>query len=256
MQGYESFGAKVLLRRSARRPARLTALALAALLSACATPAPEPAAPPPPAAKPQPAAPKPTPKPAPAPEPIAPALAPLADGFVPLQRLARCPRITVVNAPPADADGWLTTYSPFRKVEGVRLLTAPVAAACFSSGYGPRNGKSHRGIDLQGPRGTAVVAAASGEVLEAVWRADFGNMVVIDHGRGVFTRYAHLDQIAGDIKAAAKVRAGERIGGIGDTSSFKVAVHLHYEVLTGNYATAKKSFGLTPRSIFDYPSTD
>jgi hypothetical protein len=87
----------------------------------------------------------------------------------------------------------------------------------------------HGGLDLIAPSGEPVLAAADGVVKEVVRsRKGLGNMVVIDHENGYYTRYAHLSDI--DAVRGRKVRRGARIGRVG-VSGNSFAPHLHYEVL-------------------------
>lgn len=87
----------------------------------------------------------------------------------------------------------------------------------------------HDGLDLIAPSGEPVLAAADGVVKEVVRSCKgLGNMVVIDHENGYYTRYAHLSDI--DAVRGRKVRRGARIGRVG-VSGNSFAPHLHYEVL-------------------------
>jgi len=89
----------------------------------------------------------------------------------------------------------------------------------------------HTGIDIAGPgiNGAAVVASGDGRVIAAGWRGGFGNTIIIDHGDGVTTLYAHL--IAGGINVSVgqQVTAGQRIGAVGSTG-WSTGPHLHWEV--------------------------
>lgn len=90
---------------------------------------------------------------------------------------------------------------------------------------------SHDGIDLIAPVGTPVVAAGSGVVVRTARASGTdGNIIVIDHGNGYTTRYAHLSEIR--VSSGAKVRTGDRIGTVG-TSGKSFAPHLHYSVYHG-----------------------
>ncbi len=164
-----------------------------------------------------------------------------------------CPGMTVSNAPKADAKRKIIGYVPWVRVEGVPLMLNPAAGSCLSSGFGMRSGRMHRGLDFHAGMGSPVVAGADGIVLEALFRNDFGNMLVVDHGHGVYTRYCHLQAFADDVAAGKRVKAGEVIGYMGNTANPPVAVHLHYEMLTGIYNTPKKSFGLTAVDPFAQP---
>lgn len=168
--------------------------------------------------------------------------------------LQLCPGMSVANAPRADASRKVLNYTPFVAVNGVTLAVNPTHGACFSSGFGPRDGRNHRGIDLHARDGGPVFAAAGGTVIEKVYRDDFGNMLLIDHGSGVYTRYAHLSSFTPDLGVGARVAAGDRIGLMGNTAAYPIPVHLHYELLLGDYANPRGSFGLTPHSPFEYPA--
>ncbi len=90
-----------------------------------------------------------------------------------------------------------------------------------------RKRTSHLGIDVAAPTGTPVFAAAGGLVKLAENDSGWGNLVVLEHGDGYATFYAHLDEIA--VKAGAEVSKGEVIGRVGNTGQ-STGSHLHYEV--------------------------
>lgn len=91
--------------------------------------------------------------------------------------------------------------------------------------YGTR--RFHAGIDIGAPTGRPVVAAASGTVIFTGWRGGYGNTVIVDHGGGLATLYAHLSSIGtGD---GAFLSQGQRLGGVGCTGSC-TGPHLHFEV--------------------------
>ena len=105
------------------------------------------------------------------------------------------------------------------------------------SGFGMRVNPFHKGlyehlgVDLALPRGSAVIAAGAGKITQlkrSDLQAGYGNYVEIDHGNGIVTRYAHLEDIVA--KYGARVAKGEKIGTVG-TSGGSVAPHLHYEIL-------------------------
>ena len=93
--------------------------------------------------------------------------------------------------------------------------------------------KHHEGIDFSAPRGTDVYATADGVVVETTSRYKpnngYGKEIIIDHGYGVLTRYAHLDRIL--VKPGDTVKRYTIIGKVGDTGR-STGPHLHYEVLT------------------------
>lgn len=172
---------------------------------------------------------------------------PVSATFTPDKQLFICPKMEVLNAPPADPDRRITTYAPFiAPAPGVLIAVAPTNGACFSSGFGDRRGKLHKGIDLHSRPASMIHAAGDGVVVEKLYRDDYGNMVILDHGGGVYTRYAHLANFEGGYAPGDTVPFGTPLGVMGRTSAFRVALHLHYEVLMGDIDNPKGSFGLTP----------
>lgn len=182
-----------------------------------------------------------------------PSSAPPQGDFVPDTKFAVCP-IRVRNAPPSEANGDIPSYGQLFVIDGaLALATVPVNDACLSSGFGIRGDRLHKGLDMSAPRGTWVYSAAPGIVREAGWGGAFGNYILIDHGLGVFTRYAHLDAFVVGLDVGSELGFGWPIGQIGDSSTVKVGVHLHYELLIGDYNTPKLSFGLTAHDPFSFP---
>jgi murein DD-endopeptidase MepM/ murein hydrolase activator NlpD len=86
----------------------------------------------------------------------------------------------------------------------------------------------HPGLDISADRGDPVVATANGRITAAQRNGSYGNMVVIDHGFGISTRYAHLDSFR--VRAGEAVRRGDIVGYAGSTGR-STGTHLHYEVL-------------------------
>ncbi|GAA4084852.1 transglycosylase family protein [Streptomyces shaanxiensis] len=125
----------------------------------------------------------------------------------------------------SDRDEQATTTS--------RSLVAPVGSATgtpyrkagssWSKGY-------HTGVDFPVPTGTSVKSVGAGQVVSAGWGGSFGYQVVIRHGDGRYTQYAHLSAIS--VKAGQSVGAGQRIGRSGSTGN-STGPHLHFEVRTG-----------------------
>jgi murein DD-endopeptidase MepM/ murein hydrolase activator NlpD len=103
----------------------------------------------------------------------------------------------------------------------------------LSSGMGrrrdPVNGNAdfHPGLDIAGDRGQSVYATASGRVTQAGYQGAYGNLIVIDHGFGLETRYGHLSRFK--VKRGDHVKRGDTIGIIGSTGR-ATGTHLHYEV--------------------------
>ena len=105
----------------------------------------------------------------------------------------------------------------------------------FTSGYGWRWGRMHRGIDVAGPVGTPIVAAAAGVVERSGWNSGgYGNMVDIRHPDGSMTRYAHNHRNL--VQQGQQVRQGQQIAEMGSTG-FSTGPHLHFEVHLPNQGT-------------------
>jgi murein DD-endopeptidase MepM/ murein hydrolase activator NlpD len=100
-------------------------------------------------------------------------------------------------------------------------------AGTVTSGFGYRWGRLHAGIDIGAPTGTPINAAKGGVVSYAGVMGGYGNIVVVDHGGGMTTRYAHQSQIGASV--GQTVSAGERIGYVGSTGN-STGPHLHFEV--------------------------
>ncbi len=86
----------------------------------------------------------------------------------------------------------------------------------------------HPGLDIAGERGQAVFATAAGTVTFSAYNGDYGNMVVLDHGFGLQTRYGHL--LKAGARVGTEVKKGDQIGQVGATGR-ATGFHLHYEVL-------------------------
>jgi murein DD-endopeptidase MepM/ murein hydrolase activator NlpD len=86
----------------------------------------------------------------------------------------------------------------------------------------------HLGVDMTAPRGTDVHAVGDASVGFAGWRSGFGNLIILDHGRGYQTYYAHLSKFRKGIKTGVQVARGDIIGLVGSTGR-STAPHLHFE---------------------------
>ncbi len=110
----------------------------------------------------------------------------------------------------------------------------PVAGASLGSPFGwridPLNGRAalHTGLDFASASGTPILAAAGGMVVTQEYHADYGNMVEVDHGNDLITRYAHASRVL--VKKGDLVKRGQRIAEVGTTGR-STGPHLHFEVL-------------------------
>jgi len=105
-------------------------------------------------------------------------------------------------------------------------LVWPVSGTVTSS-FGARWGRIHQGLDIAASSGTPIRAAASGTVISSGWMGAYGNLVVIDHGGGLATAYAHNSSNA--VSAGQRVSQGQTIASIGCTGSC-TGPHVHFEV--------------------------
>lgn len=99
--------------------------------------------------------------------------------------------------------------------------------AYVSSEYGPRWGTTHTGIDFAAKAGTHIYSWRDGKVTFAGWSGGYGNFIIIDHGNGFVTRYAHCSKIA--VTKGQTVSQGQIIGYVGTTGN-STGNHLHFEI--------------------------
>lgn len=111
----------------------------------------------------------------------------------------------------------------------------------FGTRYDPFNGQRalHAGLDFTGAHGSPIRAAAAGRVVFAGVKNGYGNVVEVDHGHGIETRYAHLSGF--DARVGDKVAAGEQIGRMGSTGR-STGTHLHFEVRVGGTPVNPRRF--------------
>jgi len=132
--------------------------------------------------------------------------------------------------------------SPDRSGRASRSVRrAPVAPAWvrpsagkLSSGYGPRWGRVHRGLDFAAPQGTPVRAAAAGTVVEAGRTPGYGTLIRIKHGGGLITAYGHSAVL--HVRTGDRVRAGQVVAATGSEGR-STGPHLHFEVRVGAEGT-------------------
>ena len=95
------------------------------------------------------------------------------------------------------------------------------------SPFGGRTYEFHAGMDIDGERGDQVIAPANGVVTEAGWKGGYGNMIEIDHGNGLKTRYGHLSKI--EVEIGQTLNRGQLMAFVGSTGR-STGPHLHYEL--------------------------
>ncbi len=153
------------------------------------------------------------------------ATAPLgAQGYDPLSHPSLGQMVSPELPPLSGADTYLPKGSKQQSANG---FIWP-AKGVFTSGYGWRWGRMHKGIDIAGPIGTPIVAASDGVVTYAQWNdGGYGYLVEITHPDGTETVYAHNNRIL--VQKGQRVAQGEQISEMGSTG-FSTGPHLHFEI--------------------------
>ncbi len=127
------------------------------------------------------------------------------------------------------------------------LWPVDISAHVITSGFGVQRGKRnyHRGIDIAAPRGAPVVASAAGVATLDRQSKGYGNFVILDHGNGYRTLYAHL--LDTSVRNGERVAAGQTIGRIGKSGN-ATGYHLHYEIHHGGLLADPRLYlsGSTP----------
>lgn len=138
----------------------------------------------------------------------------------------------------ADAD-FRAIFASWKKMDNVARATVsipsrkPVDNLILTSSFGvrsdPFNGhrRAHKGIDIPGPVGSPIYATADGVVSRSERASGYGNLVIINHGNGIETRYGHMSKLI--VGSNERVRRGQIIGLMGSTGR-STGSHLHYEV--------------------------
>ena len=110
----------------------------------------------------------------------------------------------------------------------------PVRGYAINSEFGHRHSpggigsRNHKGIDIAAPTGTPIYASMGGTVIASNYSSSYGNLVYIDHGNGVVTRYAHMNTQS-PFSVGQRVEQGQQIGAVGSTGN-STGPHLHFEI--------------------------
>lgn len=115
----------------------------------------------------------------------------------------------------------------------------PLAGGTFTSGFGQRWGRQHKGIDWACPIGTAINASCGGRVVRAGWFSGYGYCVEIAHSNGTHTRYGHLSKVL--VSVGDTVAQGDRVALSGNTGD-STGPHVHFEIIVGGTAVDPLSY--------------
>jgi murein DD-endopeptidase MepM/ murein hydrolase activator NlpD len=128
-----------------------------------------------------------------------------------------------------------------RTVNGIYLAQTPITGRITSRFGAYENVRSgaHTGLDIAAPRGTEIKVAANGVVTHASPMGSYGNLVIVSHGNGVETYYAHCSKIL--VKVGQQVTAGDTIALVGSTGN-STGNHLHFEVRINNKAVNPQKY--------------
>ena len=111
--------------------------------------------------------------------------------------------------------------------EAARPKVVKPAEGVFTSGYGPRWGTLHAGIDIAAPVGTPILAVMDGTVIDSGPAPGYGNWIQIRHDDGAVSVYGHMETLA--VSVGERVTAGQYIAGMG-SRGFSTGSHLHFEI--------------------------
>ena len=150
------------------------------------------------------------------------------------------------------ARGEALYYTPYIHTAAGALLRNPTETACLASGFGWRGsadggGRQHSGLDLANPEGGFIFAAADGWVASNGWRNGYGLVLELDHGAGVRTLYAHLNEVDSDLSQGAFVRQSQAVARMGMTGN-ATGTHLHYEVIVDGLQVDPLNYGVVTAS--------
>lgn len=136
-----------------------------------------------------------------------------------------------------DAGGRTDYYSPNGDSIRKAFLRTPMDVFRISSGFNPNRRhpvlntiRAHRGTDYAAPTGTPIKVTGDGKVISARRSSSYGNVVVVQHGGGIRTLYAHMNQFSRYARVGNRVNQGQIIGYVGSTGMV-TGPHLHYEFL-------------------------
>lgn len=137
-----------------------------------------------------------------------------------------------------NASGFSTSRST-TSAKNLGISFVRPTSGVVTSRFGARWGRTHTGIDIGAPTGTPIKAAAGGTVIFSGWKGTLGKLVVVSHGNGVQTYYAHCSSLL--VSSGQIVSAGQLIAKMGNTGR-STGPHLHFEIRSNGYAINPQSY--------------
>ena len=150
-------------------------------------------------------------------------------------------KVTVVTTskyPNINSSGFSTSRST-TSVKKLGISFVRPTSGVVTSRFGARWGSTHTGIDIGAPTGTNIKAAAGGTVIFSGWKGTLGKLVVVSHGNGVQTYYAHCSSLL--VSSGQTVSAGQLIAKMGSTGR-STGPHLHFEIRVNGSAINPQSY--------------
>lgn len=147
---------------------------------------------------------------------------------------------TTTKYPSIPSSGFSTSRSTINKKVNLGItLSKPINSGIVTSRFGSRWGSTHTGTDIGVATGTQIYAAASGKVIFSGWKGTLGKLVVVDHGNGVQTYYAHCSALL--VSKGDAVKTGQLIAKVGNTGR-STGPHLHFEIRLNGSAVNPQNY--------------
>jgi len=146
---------------------------------------------------------------------------------------------TTTKYPTTPSSGFSTSRSTISKKVNLGISFVKPVSGIVTSRFGSRWGSTHTGIDVGASTGTSIYAASSGTVLFSGWKGTLGKLIVVNHGNGIQTYYAHCSSLL--VSAGDTVTAGQQIAKVGNTGR-STGPHLHFEIRLNGSALNPQSY--------------
>jgi len=147
--------------------------------------------------------------------------------------------IATTKYPTTPSSGFSTSRSTIKGKVNLGVSIVRPVSGILTSRFGSRWGSTHTGIDVGAPTGTPIYAAAGGTVIFSGWKGTLGKLIVVNHGNGVQTYYAHCSSLL--VSVGQTVSAGQQIAKVGNTGR-STGPHLHFEIRLNGSAVNPQNY--------------